>query len=105
MQQELCVFPRVDSAVFSRVARQHGMCLFAFDSTSAGAGAKPDQETLALFDALDPLYSTALKSFGSKLPELDGLGLGRGLDAKWNICGVRNSHLHTCVYNAMLLGS
>ena len=79
----------MDSSVFSRVARQHGICLFTFDSSSAATTAKPDQETLALFDALDPLYTTALRSFGSKLPELDGLGLGRGLDAKWTICGVR----------------
>ena len=82
------------SGVFSRVARQHGICIFSFDGGSAAAaaasgGARPDAEARGLFDALDPLYASALKSIGTRLPELDALGLGRGLETKWAICGVR----------------
>jgi hypothetical protein len=86
MFQQLCVFPRVDSTVFAKIAKQFGLGLFSFGNASSTM--KVDSDAMALFDALDPLYSTALRSFGSKLTELDEMGLGRGIETKWAVCGV-----------------
>ena len=86
MFQELCVFPRVDTSVFSLIARRNKLCIASFGDASCPSRIEADGA--ALFDALEPLYSTALSSFGTKLTELDEMGLGRGLQLKWNICGV-----------------
>jgi hypothetical protein len=72
--------------VFAKIAKQFGLGLFSFGNASSAM--KVDSDAMALFDALDPLYSTALRSFGSKLTELDEMGLGRGIETKWAVCGV-----------------
>lgn len=83
--EELSVFPRLDTGVFLKVARDYG--IFSFTPGAEPTG-KVDANEATLFDQLAPLYATALKSMHARLPELDEMGLGRGLEAKWSLCGV-----------------
>ena len=86
MFEELCLYPRVDSGVFSRVARRYG--IFSLSIGPVHSTGRLDADGCALFCALEPLYTAALKSIGGKLPELDQHGVGRGIERKWKILGV-----------------
>ena len=84
--EELCLYPRVGSSVFSRVARRYGIC--SLPVGPADGTSRLDAESGTLFDALGPLYTAALRAISSKLPELDQLGVGRGIERKWSVLGV-----------------
>ena len=86
MFEELCLYPRVDSGVFSSVARRYGV--FSLPIGPAPGTSRLDPEGSTLFDALGPLYAAALRSISGKLAELDQLGVGRGIERQWNILGV-----------------
>ncbi len=87
MFEELCLYPRVDSAVFSSVAHSYG--IFSLPIGSAHGAGRLDADGCALFDALEPLYTAALRSIHGKLSELDHNSVGRGIERKWSILGVR----------------
>ena len=87
MFRELCLHSRVDSGVFSRVARRYGILAIRPGPPAGGAG-HLDVDAGASMDALAPLYTAALRSISSQLPDLDQRGLGRGIERKWEICGV-----------------
>ncbi len=97
MFEELCLYPRVDSGVFSSVARRYGV--FSLPIGPAPGTSRLDPEGSTLFDALGPLYAAALRSISGKLAELDQLGLGRGIERQWNILGVSPDQL---LYNIFL---
>ena len=86
MFEELCLYPRVDSGVFSTVARRYGLCNLHIGP--APGTSRLDPEGSALFDALGPLYTAALRTISGNLQELDHLGLGRGIERRWNVLGV-----------------
>ena len=88
MFRELCLHPRIDSGVFSRVARRYGVLTLRIGPTPGGAG-RIDPDSGTSMDALAPLYAAALRSIAGRLPELDQRGIGRGIERKWDICGVR----------------
>ena len=81
--EELCLYPRVGSGVFSRVARRYGIC--SLPVGPADGTSRLDAESGTLFDALGPLYTAALRAISGKLPELDQLGVGRGIERKWSV--------------------
>lgn len=84
--QQLCLLPRVDSSSFARAARHAGILTIP---AGPPPGVRLDTDAgAASLDALAPLYTAALRSIGSRLEVLDQAGLGRGIERKWEICGV-----------------
>jgi hypothetical protein len=92
MFRELCLHQRVDSAVFARVARRHG--ILALRAGPAEGIGRLDADCGTSFDALAPLYTAALRSISGRLSELDQSGLGRGIERKWDVCGVSIEEPH-----------
>jgi hypothetical protein len=83
---ELSLHPRADSRAFTHVARRHGILVHAVGHPAGGY--RPRLGDSALFDALEPVYTAALRSVGGRLAELDRGGVGRGVEREWFILGV-----------------
>ena len=84
--QALCVLPRLDSSVFAKISRQHGLGLQQPLGSSPLETLTTDRATL--LDSLAPLYSTTLHNLAHQPPAIDQFCGRRGIKDRWAVCGV-----------------
>ena len=90
MYEELCLFDRVDGDAFAHVLRRHTFGVLDAKTCCANEGLKLLSEQEQLFERLEPLFSTVMKTIGNgHLLELDKQGCGHGLDYKWAVLEVK----------------